>query len=145
MNAELYNQAGIIAIPLKKQEDSSLNPQPNFIVIESIGGRVMKPFMKTATGEKQDVPCMIVSYKIVYREILEATETKEEDVETRILHTGTDYLPFDYVPLLQSHVFIKQNIVYVNAILALFSFRGILSGFTLEVDDKVLSDIINDF
>lgn len=142
MNAELYNHAGIIAIPLKRQEDSTLNPQPNFIVIEEISGRVIKPFIDSKTGEYKDTPCMAIRHKIVFREVLEATETKSEDVETRILHTGVDYLPYNYVPLLQSHQFVAENIAHVNAILSLFSFRGVLSGFKLEVDTNIIDEII---
>lgn len=141
MNAELYN-AGIIAIPLKRQEDSTLNPHPNFIVIEEIGGRLIKPFIDQQTNEYKDTPCMMVRHKIVFREILEATETKQEDIETRILHTGVDYLPYNYVPLLQSHKFVAENVAYVNAILMMFSFRGVLSGFRLEVDTNILDEII---
>lgn len=65
---QLFN-AGKIAVPLKKQEDSILNPQPNFLIIENIFD-YSKQKVYNLQGELEEMEVMNSYMKLVYREIL---------------------------------------------------------------------------
>ena len=68
MDSRLYS-AGYLALPLKANEGHPLNPQPNFMVIENIFGKLTA--ILPVLGETL---CKQSAYKLVFREILSASE-----------------------------------------------------------------------
>lgn len=142
MNSEFYNQAGIIAIPIKNQPTSVLMPQPNFIVINSIGGRVQKPFFNPLTQQIEIMWCVQASYKIVFRELLPANAVAQEEVVERVLLLDLVFIPYSYLPIIQSHQHIAANHEIFDILLSAFQFRGALEGFLLQVDMDALQEII---
>lgn len=140
MDVRLY-QAGYLAIPLKANEEHSLSPQPNFLVIENIFGRA-----------KAEIPTMgnvVVAnslYKIVYREILAANEElgRVEEMREVVYETANQYVPMLIVPALSDYGYLTASVENVNAMLSLFQFRGSLAGFQLVVDEDVVAEIIAD-
>lgn len=142
MNRQLY-QAGIVAIPLKEKQDSNLNPHPNFLVFDNASGKKQAISPNIQTGDLQVVDCVSTVFKIVYREILEATESKpDEFIERTFLPIESLSMPIEMLPIIFTHQSIKANIAIVNLALSRFSFRGVLSNLILEVDEDVLDEII---
>jgi hypothetical protein len=142
MNNLLY-QAGIIAIPLKSNENISLFPQPNYIVFDAQFGKTTTLSPNLMTGQLEETDCVQTVYKIVYREILEATEDKpEEYIERPYIPSENLSIPVNVLPLIFSHQRIKENINIVNMALSMFKFRGILSNFNLIVDEDKIDEIL---
>lgn len=129
----LFN-AGKIAIPLKKQETSSLNPQPNFLIIENIFDYSVQKIYNLK-GELEDTECMNSYMKLVYREVLPAEDGKMEEIREVLLdNIGNIYIPEDYVGVFKNHQRMIQYAEVLNTFLPFFNFRGILKGFKLEYD-----------
>lgn len=128
-------QSGIIAIPVSFQEGIALSP--NFMVIENIFGK-----LKTNIPTLGEVDCMQSVYKIVYREVLPATETKPEDFREVIIEQANQPIPIDLVPAFGSYQRLLYSKTQVNSMLSLFSFRGVLEGFIPIIDEDVLEQII---
>ncbi|MDI9872229.1 hypothetical protein [Flectobacillus roseus] len=141
MDNRLY-EAGIIAIPVRSMEGFF---SPNYLVFDSIGGKTIAQSPNLETGEMQIYECLNMRYRLVYREILQASNGKAEEFEERILlSTQTLDTPVDLVPLFFTHKRIEQNLLVINKALSLFEFRGILEGLTLSVDEVILSEILNE-
>jgi len=135
-------QAGIIAIPIEKNED--LKPSPNFLVFDNQLGKIKSPFANLQTGEIEEMECVITTYKIVNREILEPNEfhSNREMIERSLLPLENLSVPVDLLPLFFSHQRIKDNINLVNLALSKFTFRGSLSELLLKVDETELDNFI---
>lgn len=135
-------QAGIIAIPIKSVPSIGIL-SPNFFVIERQEGREIKQIPNFQTGTLEDTVCTIAQYKLSKREILLATQTLEESfIDREIQPLEAIALPYDVMPLIQDYQSIKDNKSSINTIFSLFSFRGSLSGLTLEVNETVLDEIL---
>ena len=141
---QLLKQAGIIAIPLKIREEANLGIlHPNFLVFDTQSGKTKSLSPNIQTGMLEDVDCVQTVYKIVYREILNKTETKPEEFIERILLPYENLqIPVYMLPIIFTHKSIKENLAIVNLALSRFSFRGVLSNLVLEVDEDVLDEII---
>ena len=141
---QLLKQAGIIAIPLKIREEANLGVlHPNFLVFDTQSGRNKSFSPNIQTGLLEEVDCVQTVFKIVYREILAETETKQEEFIERILLPYENLqIPVSMLPIIFTHSRIKENLAIVNLALSRFSFRGVLSNLVLEVDEEVLDQII---
>lgn len=138
MDNRLY-QSGYLAIPIKANENNPLFPQPNWMVIENIFGKL------TATlpvlGETL---CKQSVYKLVFREILLANEElgRAEQMNEIIYENTNQPIPAVISGAFDTHEILKTYINEVNQMLSLFQFRGKLQGFVLEVDETALAAII---
>jgi hypothetical protein len=133
LNLRLFD-AGKIAIPLKAQPDCPLNPEPNFLIIESIFDAIMAPF-PTPTGEFVNVECMNTYMKLVYREILPEANGKPADIREVLMdNVGNIAIPDDYVRVFRNHERMVENEELINTFLPMFNFRGVLAGYKLEFD-----------
>ncbi|MDI9872185.1 hypothetical protein [Flectobacillus roseus] len=140
MDNRLY-EAGIIAIPVRPMEGFF---SPNYLVFDSIGGKTIAQSPNLETGEMEVAECLNMRYRLIYREILQASNGKAEEFEERILlSTQTLDTPVDLVPLFFTHKRLNENLLVINKALSLFQFRGILQGFSLSVDEIILAEIIN--
>jgi hypothetical protein len=135
-------QAGIIAIPIEQNED--LKPSPNFLIFDNQFGKTKAPFTNLQTGEIEEADCVMTTYKIVNREILEPTvaHPNREMIERSLLPLENLAVPVDLLTLFFSHQRIKDNVNIVNLALSKFSFRGSLSELVLKVDETVLDSFI---
>ena len=138
LNKELYHgykgAEQFIAVPLKYQEESTLNPQPNFLVIEKVFGFQKVPLMQP-TGVEELIECQNTLMKLVYREILPKTSSKEEIVREIVMdEIGNIFLPFIYIPSLRNQLALSQNKPLIDTWMTMFSFRGVLEGFKVEYD-----------
>jgi hypothetical protein len=128
-----------ISIPLKKIEACTLNPQPNWLVIENIFGKeiVNLPYLGTTV-------CAQSVYKLVFREILPARPDllRIEEMRELIYENTNQNIPLSIIPALSSHQTVYDNIASINYLLNFFEFRGVLEQFKLEADEVVLLDII---
>lgn len=142
MNKKLYT-AGIVAIPLKNVESNLGILHPNFFVIESQFGKLKADCLNIQTGELENVFCIQINYKIVYREILLSTPVSSEQfIERVLLPLETLSIPVELLPVIFTQQEIKANIGIVNLCLSRFSFRGVLSELSLAIDEEVLDEII---
>lgn len=141
MDSRFYS-AGYLAIPLEANETTplfKLHPQPNWLVIDNIFGK-----LETVLPVLGNTICRQTVYKIVYRETLEANEQLGRPKEIReIVYENTNQpIPITIVPAFDSHEALQQYVSQVNELLALFQFRGVLEGFTLKIDESVLTEIL---
>lgn len=126
--------AGKIALPLKTQTGSTLNPQPNFLIIENIFDYSVQKIYNIQ-GELEDTECMNSFMKLVYREILPNENGKAEEIREVLLdNIGNIYIPEDYVGVFKNHQRMIEHAQVINAFLPMFKFRGILKNFKLEYD-----------
>jgi len=135
-------QAGIIAIPIEQNGD--LKPSPNFLIFDNQFGKLKAPFKNLQTGEIEQTDCVMTTYKIVNREILEPTvvHPNREMIERSLLPLENLAVPVDLLTLFFSHQRIKDNINIVNLALSKFTFRGSLLELVLKVDETVLDSFI---
>lgn len=136
MNNKLY-EAGFIAIPLKQQEGIPLSP--NFMIVENIFNKVKAEIPTIGITD-----CMNSMYKIVYREILPATETKQEDFREVLLEQANQAIPIDLIPAFGSYERLLASKEQVDGMLSLFSFRGVLEGFVPIIDEEVVNNILEE-
>ncbi len=142
MNIKKISRAGIVAIPLVNQE-SVLNPKPNYFVIDSISGKFKENIINPITEQLELQDCVQINFKLVYRSILEATDNAKEELDEMNIRTSEALLvPVDFVPLFFTHERIKQNVGLINKALSHFSFRGLLANYNLVVDENVLDSIL---
>lgn len=142
MDIRLYQLGvGLISIPLKKT-----GMFPNFLVIEQQYGCHRAKQINFTTGEVEVMDCATANYKLVLREVLEPNEKYPEEGtrESVLFPLEPISLPIDLIPAIVTHQRVKANLQVVNALLSLFSFRGALSEFSLEVDEDVLDEILAD-
>ena len=126
--------AGKIAIPLKIQEDSTLNPQPNFLIIENIFN-YSKQNVYNLQGELEETEVMNSYMKLVYREILPEENGKGQEMREVLLdNVGNIYIPEDYVGVFKNHERMIKHEELLNTFLPMFKFRGCLKGFKLQYD-----------
>lgn len=137
-------QAGIIAIPLKNKSESNLGTlHPNFIVFDAQFGKTKTLSPNIQTGVLEEVDCVQTVYKIVYREILEQTDSKPEEFIERVLLPSENLaIPISMLPIIFTYQSIKDNLSIVNLALSRFQFRGVLSNLVLEVDEDKLDEIL---
>lgn len=130
------NKGGIVAIPLKPREGFALSP--NYFVIESMQGKVVLP-VNPVTMQEVQTDCTLITYRIVFREILEEDIElgKPQELEDVVLRNGSLQMPIEYVPMLFSLERVYQNLEAINYALSKFTFRGILSGFELEIETNL--------
>lgn len=138
MDKRLFS-AGHLAIKLQANQNHELSPQPNFLIIERMAGRT-----KAELPVLGDTICANSSYKIVYREILQASAELQRPEEMReiIYEAANQPVPVTMYAALSDYEGLQNGLVNVNFMLGLFQFRGVLSGFTLSVDAVALTDII---
>ena len=124
----------IVAIPLKHQEDSTLNPQPNFLVIDNIFDYRKVP-LTLPTGQTVETECRQVNMRVVYREVLPEQYDREEDIrEVTFDHVGEIWIPYVYESFLRNQETLIINEEVINEWMTLFQFRGFLEGFKMEYD-----------
>ena len=131
-------QAGYIAIPILPTEGHILNPQPNFIVIEDLGGKPTKVELPVIG----DTLCISSNYKIVYREILPNELGRAEEIREFKMESSQQFVPKSAFNALSDYDTLKENVAMVNQLLALFQFRGIMKNLQLVIDEITLDDII---
>ena len=139
MDKRLFS-AGHLAIPLLANENHAITTaQPNFLIVERMGGRT-----KAELPVLGDTICASSSYKIVYREILEASPELQRPEEMRevVWEAASQNVPVTMYASLSDHTLLQADVVNVNFMLSLFQFRGILTGFQLIIDEVALADII---
>lgn len=138
MDKRLYS-APYLAIPLTQNTNSTLSPQPNFLVIENIFGRMEAEIPTMGT-----MVCANSMYKLVYREILPANEQlgRVEEMREIVYEAANQAVPMLIVPALSDYNYLLAGIANVNQMLQLFQFRGVLQGFQLSVDATVLNEIL---
>jgi len=139
MDKRLFS-AGHLAIPLQSNENSTLSPQPNFLVIDRMEGRT-----KAELPVLGDTVCAFSRYKIVYREILPASVelSRAEEMREVIYEQANQPVPASIYEALSDHSALLAGVANVNFMLGLFSFRGALEGLQLVIDEVALQDIIN--
>jgi len=139
---QLFN-AGKIAIPLKQQETSTINPQPNFLIIENIFDYITTMF-PNAQGELEETECQNSYMKLVYREILPNENNKSMEVrEVLCDNVGNIAIPEDFVGIFKNHQRMIDNTQVINTFLPMFNFRGYLKGFKLEYDPIKSTEYVN--
>lgn len=141
---KLFQNAGIIAIPIEIDDELGLKPSPNFLVFDNQFGKVVAPFADFATGEIKNTACVQTTYKIVKREILEPNEihTDRTFIERALLPLENLAIPVQLLSLFFTYESIKANIQMVNLALSKFTFRGDLQGLVLKVDEDVLDEFL---
>lgn len=139
MDSRLYS-AGYLAIPLKANENSTLNPQPNWLVIENVFGK-----LTAALPVLGETLCKQSAYKLVFREILSASEElgRSEQLNEIVYENTNQPIPIQIAGAFDTHENLLLYVTNVNQMLALFQFRGVLQGFQLIVDEVKLNEIIN--
>jgi len=139
MDKRLY-QSGNIAIPLLINPEHAVNPQPNFLIIEDIRGKT-----KVELPVLGDTVCKIAQYKIVYREILEASVElhRMEEMREIVYESAYQPVPTGIVEALTDYSFLINKVDEVNYMLNLFQFRGVLYNYQLIIDTEKLQDIID--
>lgn len=129
-------EAEKIAIPLKRQNDCPLNPEPNFLVIHSIFDHIKAPF-PTPSGEFIEVDCLNSFMTLEYREILPAKNGKSEEIRKILMdNIGNMPIPEDFYLVFKNHERLIENEALINTYLPMFNFRGILEGYKLEYDKE---------
>lgn len=138
MNEKL-KQSGYLAIPLKQDIESTLNPYPNWYVIDDVQGKVSVNLPMLG-----DTICAHSKYKIVYREILEENIElgRVEEMREVIYESSNQPIPLGIIPALSSHQTLLHNVSYINLLLSMFQFRGILNNIKLEIDTELLNNIV---
>ena len=140
MDSRLY-QSGNIAIPLAFNTEHPIQVgQPNFLIVDEIRGKT-----KVELPVLGDTICKIAQYRIVYREILPASEElhRMEEMREVIWENAYQAVPTSVVEALTDYSFLIDKITEVNFMLNLFQFRGVLQGFQLAIDVVKLQDIID--
>lgn len=135
-------KAGIIAIPIKNNPVIGIL-SPNFFVIESQKGREIKQIINLNSQQLEDTICTIAEYTLSKREILLPTESLSDMmIDRKIQEIEEISIPYDFLILIKDYKTIKENILTINTIFSLFSFRGSLNNLVLEVDEEVLDQIL---
>ena len=133
--------ANYFAIPLEINEGSSLLPQPNWLIIDNIFGKLV-----TELPTLGNVICAQSVYKLVYREILPANTDlgRVEEMREVIYENQNQPIPISVVPYFSSYEILKTHIDEVNMLLSLFQFRGVLTNFKLKVDENLVDLILSE-
>lgn len=133
------NYAGVLAIPIKANLNSTLNPQPNFMVVDA-----MHTPQKGTLPMLGEVLCINTVYKLVYREVLPASIelNRPEEIREVVWEYANQLVPMSIAEALSSYEVLNTKVAEVNMLLGLFQFRGILAGFVLEIDTNVLTEIL---
>lgn len=131
-------QAGYIAIPILPTEGHAMFPQPNFIIIEDLGGKPRKVELPVLG----DTLCISSNYKIVYREILPEEYGRAEEMKEFKMENSQQFVPKSAFNALSDYDTLKENIAVINQLLALFQFRGVMKNLQLVIDEATLDDII---
>ena len=133
--------ANYFAIPLEINETSVLYPQPNWLIIDNIFGKITADLPTLG-----NVICAQSAYKLTFREILQSNAELGRSEEMReIIYEHTNQpIPINVVPYFSSYESLLANLTEVNALLNLFQFRGVLADFKLKVDEVLLNEILTD-
>ena len=129
--------AGIIAIPLETNVGNTLNPQPNWLVIDNLFNK-----LDAEIPDLGILPCVNSIYRIVYREILPPVLNRPEILSEIVYEQDNQAVPISISSALYSYQTIFDNLDTINKMLSKFQFRGILEKFTLKVDEKVLAELL---
>lgn len=132
------------AIPLKRNEDSELNPQPNFLVIDNVFNIRTAP-VTLPDGSTVETECQTIAMRIVYRENLPEVEGKEASFR-EVVFDEPDNVDIPYLYLLQvrNQAALVENEETVNLWLSLFQFRGCLEGFQMVFDKEKSLDFLGE-
>lgn len=132
----------IVAIPLKYQEDSDLNPQPNFLIIDNIFD-YKKTFVNFPDGSINEIEARNTTMRVVYREILPEQHGKEEEIREVVFDdVGNIWIPFGYDFFLRNQESLIINEEIINEWMNLFQFRGFLEGYKMEYDKTKSEDYL---
>lgn len=134
------NYAGVLAIPLKANLNSPITAaQPNFMVVDG-----MHSPQKGTLPQLGQVMCINTVYKLVYREVLEENQElgRPEEVREVIWEYANQLVPMSVSEALSSYEVLSTKVQEVNYLLSLFQFRGVLSGFVLEIDTEKLDEYV---
>ena len=128
------------AIPLEINENSTLSPQPNWMIIDNIFGKVNAELPTLG-----NVVCAQSVYKLTFREILQSSEElgRSEEMREIVYEYANQAIPISVLPYFSSYESLSANLTEVNMLLNLFQFRGVLSNFKLKVDEVLLEEILN--
>lgn len=132
--------ANYFAIPLENNANSALSPQPNWLIIENVFGK-----LTTQLPMLGEVVCAQSTYKLTFREILleDTTLNRSETMREIIYEYDNQPIPVNVVPYFSSYESLSSNLSEVNLLLNLFKFRGVLTDFKLKVDEVKLEEILN--
>lgn len=132
--------ANYFAIPLENNANSTLSPQPNWLIIENVFGK-----LTTQLPMLGEVVCAQSTYKLTFREILleDTTLNRPETMREIIYEYDNQPIPVNVVPYFSSYESLSSNLSEVNMLLNLFKFRGVLTDFKLKVDEVKLEEILN--
>lgn len=127
------------AIPLEINDESNLFPQPNWLVIDNIFGKLNAELPMLG-----NVICAQSIYKLSFREILPPNIElgRFEEIREIVYENQNQPIPMNVVPYFTSYETLKEHLNEVNLLLSLFQFRGILTNFKLKVDENLLDEII---
>ena len=139
LEARLFN-AGIVAIPLKHQDDCDLNPQPNFLIVDNTFDKLRQDFPDGKGGMMEDVACRNTALKLVYRNVFKESETISFIEELEFNVNGGRGMFNQIIPKIladvvdEGHKECIENEVIINTFLPLLRFKGMLSSFKMEYD-----------
>lgn len=130
-------------IPLKRNEDSLLNPQPNFLVIDNSFDYRVSDIQYPDGNISQELSCTI-AMRIVYRENLPEQDGKPASFR-EVVFDQPDNIRLPYVQIMQavSIEALIQNKDLINSWFSMFSFRGCLEGFNVILDVERCQDFVN--
>lgn len=131
--------ANYFAIPLEINENSTLSPQPNWMIIDNIFGKVNAELPTLG-----NVVCAQSVYKLTFREILQSSVElgRSEEMREIVYEYANQAIPINVLPYFSSYESLSANLTEVNMLLNLFQFRGVLSNFKLKVDEVLLEEIL---
>ncbi len=145
MEEILYNSQ-MIAIPVKQKPgiESSLGlAEPNFFCIEGVK-ELTEMLFPDSEGNLQVTTAFDCFFKLVHREVLPQNAFfPVQYIERGFIPIEVRSFPAFILPMVKSHLTIKQNIEYLNQCFELFEFRGILKDLKLQIDADVLDLILN--
>lgn len=141
MNRLIY-QAGVQIIPLKEDENFTRD-QPNFLVIDSYYGKRKNVNFTYPDGTSEVLNASCLNIRFVDRGFFDNGSIQEMVFP---YHKEVEFIPFAFLPLLDSFQKLKENVPLVNGLLSLFKFENgnRLNGIVLKVDEERLDWIIDD-
>jgi hypothetical protein len=138
------HQAGIMAIPLKKDESFLGSLHPNYLIIDGQSGWFPKTsFINPTSKEVELKTCVILQIRFVIRGLWEDGVLKETIVPDR---GGSKKLPIELLGLITDYSTLIAQETLVNAVLSLFTFDNghDLNGYVPSLDVSVATNILNE-
>jgi hypothetical protein len=137
-------QAGIMAIPLKKDESFLGSLQPNYLIIDGQSGWFPKtPFINPTSKEVELKTCVLLQIRFVIRGLWEDGVLKETIVPDR---GGSEKLPIELLGLIANYSTLIAQETLVNAVFSLFTFDNghDLNGYVPFLDVPIATNILNE-